>query len=595
MEDIFKPSSLTIKQLFGNTDSLYQIPRYQRPYSWGDDQLDKLWEDLVEAKENDPNYFLGSVITAKPEDSSSYLDIVDGQQRLTTLTILLCVYRDLYPNINNEILDTDPFAVDHKVIYSSIRFNDRFERLRLRTHSNHQSDFDTIILNGNTTKVKKPTKVDLRKDEPKFKFINTANFFTNKLTELGESEAGSLINYIFNSVKIIRIDCQSVAFAIKLFQVLNDRGLDLSNSDLIKSFLIGQIQKSFAGDNELKKQKEDQFMDDWKVCETHSNHTETTLNDLFVMYEYYVLGTNPKKSLYDELVEQFKGKDSNTVINDVKSFISNYKTEIFDKEDKLIYSYFYITWGMYWRTVLLTALNSNYPQYQEFIRVFRRYYYLSWIAGFTLTRIKQTSFNLIKWIKEGQDLDFIKGELESNMNQNETIKRAIDNLKGDIYFESWCKPLLFMIEYQQTDDSSLNFFEMSDRNIQVEHILPRAYKNNSDWNGKIQNPVEVDKWINTGANLTLLSGKKNQQASNNGFESKIQSYRGKGLYSENSDGITSFRITQQIVNDWENNKFDKEWNLSSIEDRWQWFCSQVEVILEIDLTSIKNTTTTPLN
>ena len=72
---------------------------------------------------------------------------------------------------------------------------------------------------------------------------------------------------------------------------------------------------------ELKKQKEDQFMDDWKVCETHSNHTETTLNDLFVMYEYYILGTNPKKSLYDELDEQYKGKDNNKNINDVKTYI----------------------------------------------------------------------------------------------------------------------------------------------------------------------------------------------------------------------------------------------------------------------------------
>lgn len=586
MEDIFKPSSLTIKQLFGNTDSLYQIPRYQRPYSWGDDQLEKLWDDLIEAKDNDPNYFLGSVITAKPEDSTSYVDIVDGQQRLTTLTILLCVFRDLFPSINHEA--SDPFAVDHKVISSSIRFNDRFERLRLRTHSNHQSDFDSIILNGDTTKVKKPTKGDLRKDEPRFKFINTAHFFNLKLTELGESEAGTLINYIFNSVKIIRIDCQSVAFAIKLFQVLNDRGLDLSNADLIKSFLIGQIQKSFAGDAEIKKQKEDQFMDDWKICETHSNHTETSLNDLFVMYEYYVLGTNPKRSLYDELVEVFKDKDPNVVINDVKSFISNYKSEIFDKDDKLIYSYFYISWGMYWRTVLLTALNSNYEDYNTFIKVFRRYYYLSWIAGFTLSRIKQTSFNVIKYLKEGKSIDFIKGELESNMSQNETVKRAIENLKGEIYFDSWCKPLLFMIEYNQTDDSSLNFLEMTDRNIQVEHILPRKYMSNDEWKDKINNPKDVDPWINTGANLTLLSGKKNQQASNKGFESKIQSYRGKGFYAESSEGITAFRITQQIVNDYDNNKFQKEWNHESLNDRWNWFCSQVEVILEIDLTSIKN-------
>ena len=76
MEDIFKPQSLTIKSLFGNPDALYQIPRYQRPYSWGDEQLEKLWDDLTEAELTDPNYFLGSVITAKPEEASVYSDIV---------------------------------------------------------------------------------------------------------------------------------------------------------------------------------------------------------------------------------------------------------------------------------------------------------------------------------------------------------------------------------------------------------------------------------------------------------------------------------------------------------------------------------------
>jgi hypothetical protein len=141
-------------------------------------------------------------------------------------------------------------------------------------------------------------------------------------------------------------------------------------------------------------------------------------------------------------------------------------------------------------------------------------------AGFTLARIKQTSFYVIKYLKESKPIDFIKGELESNRSQNETVKRAIGNLKGDIYFESWFKPLLFMIEYNQTNDRYLNFWEMTDRNIQVEHILPRAYMSKGEWKDKINNPKDVDPWINTGANLTLLSGKKNQQASNNGFKSK---------------------------------------------------------------------------
>ena len=164
MEDIFKPLSLTIKQLLGNTDALYQIPRYQRPYSWSDDQLEKLWEDLMEAYHADQNYFLGSVITAKPEEKSSYLDVVDGQQRLTTLVIMLCVYRDLFPNINSDI--EDPESVDSDIIKDSIKYKDKFERLRLRTHSNHETDFQNLVIEEKSSiKNQRPYKKQLRIEE----------------------------------------------------------------------------------------------------------------------------------------------------------------------------------------------------------------------------------------------------------------------------------------------------------------------------------------------------------------------------------------------------------------------------------------------
>jgi uncharacterized protein with ParB-like and HNH nuclease domain len=586
IEDIFKPSSLTIKQLFGNTDALYQIPRYQRPYSWGDNQLEKLWDDLIEAKENDPNYFLGSVITAKPEENTSYLDIVDGQQRLTSLTIMLCVFRDLYPKINQEISEPNPHNVDNRIVESSIKFNDKFERLRLRTHSNHQSDFDQFIINGKTTDCKKPFKKDLRKEEePKYKFQNTAFFFSQKLEELGEQEAGDLLNYIFNKVKIIRIDCQSVSFAIKLFQVLNDRGLDLSNSDLIKSFLIGRIQEIYKNDLELKRQKEDQFMDDWKVCESNATQTETSMNDLFVMYEYYLLGQNPKKSLYDELVNQLRDKDPNKTISEIKDFIANYKKELYDKEDKIIYSFWYLRWSMYWRSILLTALKEEYDEYNSLVKSLRRYYYLNWIAGFTLTKIKQISFNLIKWIKEKKSIDFINKELEVSLKQNNTLQRAKANLKGEIYFDKWCKPLLFMIEYQQTDDTNPSFLRISKSNIHVEHILPKAYKSKTEWE-HFNNDEFAKEWLHSAGNLTLLSGSKNIAASNEGFDEKIISYNGKGNYLEDKDGITAFRITQNIVDDYNSKKFNMEWNLNSIHDRWNWFCKQVEILLDIDLSEI---------
>lgn len=586
MEDIFKPHSLTIGALFGNKDALYQIPRYQRPYSWGDDELNKLWDDLREAQHIEPNYFLGSIITAKPEEANNYLDIVDGQQRLTTLLILLCVCRDLYPEINTEIIESDPFAVDASMIKSSIKLNDRFERLRLRTHSNHESDFQELIIKeGNACKNERPYKKELRiEQEPKFKFRNTAAFFTEKLLELGAEESGSFINYLFNNVKIIRIDCQSVSFAIKLFQVLNDRGLDLSNSDLIKSFLIGKIHKLYEGDAELRKQFEDQFIDDWKSCESIAIDTEEGMNDLFVMFEYFLLAKNPEKSLYDELKLLFEKDNSNTIIKQFKDFVTAYKQHVYLSKNPVIYSLYYLRWSVYWRTIVTTAVYVNYPWYEEFLLLFRRYYYINWIAGNTLSKIKQTSFNLISYLKERKPIEFIQSELESQLDKN-VLDRAVNALNGDIYFEPWCKPLLFLIEYEQQENPV--YFEMVDKTIQTEHILPRAFEKIEEWNFAKEIP-NINEWINSGANLTLLSGQKNLDARNYAFETKIKSYDSTGLEDKKDNRITSFKITQNIVNDYHAGKYNKEWGVDALNGRWVWFCEQVEKILQIDLSTIKS-------
>lgn len=582
MEDIFKPSSLTIKQLFGNTDALYQIPRYQRPYKWVNEQLEKLWDDLIDAQTNEPNYFLGSIITAKAEDSATYLDIVDGQQRTTTLLILFCVIRDHYADINANLLDEDPLAIDNQIIASSIRFNDRFERLRLKTHSNHESDFQQLILNsGATTDLTKPLKKDLRREEePKYKFINTACFFKEQLASLSEQAVGEFVNYLFNKVKIIRIDCQSVTFAIKLFQVLNDRGMDLSNSDLIKSYLMGRIHRLYADDLEVRKQKENQFIDDWKACETTALDTNYTVNELFVIYEYYLLSDNPRRSLIEELTKLFENADPNETIADFKNFLTTYKRDVYESDDPLLYGFWYLRWGVYWRSILMTALHTSYPDFRELATLLRRYYYINWMAGFTLTRIKQTSFNLIKSIKAKKPIADIATDLEKSLTDSEAVIRAGMRLRGQIYFESWIKPLLFLIEYEQEDEPK--FLEIENRNIHVEHILPRAFETNAEWIEAHDLP-ELKMRVHAGANLTLLSGTKNISASNSGFEKKIQAYTGTGLHSASDEKVTSFRITQKIVDDYHRNMFNGKWNLNAMIDRETWFYDQVERLFDMRL------------
>ena len=320
-------------------------------------------------------------------------------------------------------------------------------------------------------------------------------------------------------------------------------------------------------------------MEDWRQCESIAQHTEENMNDLFVLYEYYLLGSNPARSLYDELVERFANEDPNEVMIRFKKFIRLYRDDIYESQNPVIYSFYYLRWTMYWRSIVLTALYEQYPEYDEFLKVFRRYYYVSWIAGHTLSKVKQTSFNIIGWLKEKVPVDIIANHLEISL-QGGAMSRAIDNLNGDMYTEAWCKPLLFMIEYNQQEHPV--FYSMGNHNIQTEHILPRGYLKNDDW-AYIQQVADVDEWIDSGANLTLLSGAKNISASYDRFELKIKAYDGTGNHNDKDDKITSFAITQKIVYDYHAGRYGKEWSIDAINARWVWFCEQVERLLDIDL------------
>lgn len=585
MEEPFKPLSLSIKELFGNADSLYKIPRYQRPYKWEDEQVDKLWDDVYESFENgDENYFLGSIITAKPwdDEKSAYVDVVDGQQRMTTLMIMFCVIRDLYPDINAEKSDENLFAVDIDTIRASIALYGKSNRLKLFTHPQHQSDFEELIIKGDTKELKKPYKYQVRSaEEPKYKFINTSFLFRKKLEDLGQENSEKIINYLFNQVKIIRIDCKNREFAIRLFQVLNDRGMDLTAADLIKSFLIERLYNRYKNDTDTSKIKEEQFISDWREMEQTIKNSDISLNDLFIIYEYHILGQNPKKSLYDELQNAFTDKDPNQIISDIKQFAHTYFKEIYEADDKVLYSFRYIRWNMYWKSILLTALHTGYPDYEKLKKQLRRFYYLYWIAGKTLSQIKQTSFNLIKWVKEKKPISEIEVELNKKITADGIERLAMRNLSSEqLATEVWIKPLLLLMEYNVTDSSKLSFINLN-KDLHLEHVLPVKYEKYSEWN-HITKDVSA-KWLNSAGNITLLSGAKNIEASNNPFNVKMEVYKGKGKYDDKNDKITAFLITQRILKDYEVNKYQRNWTLEAMIDRWKWFLMESQEILNIDL------------
>ena len=255
-----------------------------------------------------------------------------------------------------------------------------------------------------------------------------------------------------------------------------------------------------------------------------------------------------------------------------------YKKSICDVKDKVIYSFWYIRWSMYWKAILLTALKEDFPDYKELAKELRRFYYIYWIAGKTLTKVKQTSFNIINWIKQKETISSIKENLNKKIEQDGVLSEAVNNLrKKDIYYEKWIKPVLLMIEYHVGDGSNLNYIAW-DNKLHTEHILPMN-KKDSEWN-HITPEVE-EEFLHSIGNLTLLSGKKNIEASNAPFDEKLKVYEGKGKYEDKKEGITAFKITQKIVNDSKGNQFPI-WDEKSIKSRRDWYFDKIKSILNID-------------
>ncbi len=244
-----------------------------------------------------------------------------------------------------------------------------------------------------------------------------------------------------------------------------------------------------------------------------------------------------------------KKKTSLEIIKEIKEFSSVY-IEISQAEDKHIYCLRYLRHKIYWNSILTTAKFVNYKHFDKLKELLVAYYYQNWIAGATRARIKQTSFKVLEEIKECSDIQIIKERLVSNLNYYNTTKSFKEEINNEnVYGRKWDKAVLLLIEYFMTDNSKENFIPLAN-NLHLEHILPQ---NSEKWNG-IFTEEELQKWTNSLANLTLLSLKKNVQASNEPFATKKKVYK-------NKDNVkTSFEITSEILK-------EEQWNVQTLEKR----------------------------
>ena len=229
----------TLSEIFSPDSKIkYVIPKYQREYAWKREQVEELLNDLLE---NQEGYFLGTILCVnKTTDTleENPLEIIDGQQRLTTISLF---YAAIYKRYSEMDDDDDEFKAEKVNLKNRlmIKYKKNEPKVILSTQNNNFEDYKAILKEIGIYKdpaFKKPSNLGNRR------LYKIYNYILKRLSYMSDDEIKSFLDEI-NSAVIVKIEVNNYSDAYTLFESLNNRGLPLSAMDLIKNKLLSEIDR----------------------------------------------------------------------------------------------------------------------------------------------------------------------------------------------------------------------------------------------------------------------------------------------------------------------------------------------------------------
>ncbi len=236
--------TLTLNDLFGK-DRTYSVPKYQRNYSWSVDQWEDLWYDIEDLEKSNYPHFMGSIVLQETKDTKN-IDIIDGQQRLATLSIFMSAiifYIDDLVKKNKNKTDNEKRREIFNKKYLGYESSTTLKIVsKLTLNNTNNNFFTTYIINQNI-----PDKATLADADNSNRLLHEAFvFFQKKIKEKFQEEDGKKIaeyvEMIGEQLKFIVIIVQNELDAYVLFQTLNARGVELTAADLLKNYLLNLLK-----------------------------------------------------------------------------------------------------------------------------------------------------------------------------------------------------------------------------------------------------------------------------------------------------------------------------------------------------------------
>lgn len=545
----------------------YTVPNYQRQYSWGEEQWGALWADLNSLEDDEDTHFLGSIVLIERSgglNELNKLEIVDGQQRIGTILLVLAVMREKY---YTEGKPSQAETIEENYLKKQDLDQNEYQNLTLNTFDN--PEFEKII---------DRKYADL--DESQLK--EAVEFFSNKIENVGIDELDILRKRLLASITLVSIRCEGEQSAFRLFETLNDRGLELSSVDLMKNYTFSKAAQAPSAEVDYEKVQEDwerlisiliphisqpsrffrhyimscsepnyeDAVSDYKLYDVYQNIVDNELPEYEISLNEYVEEIADQAELYVKIINQdidmysdAANEDINSklrdldVINSVQArtlmlrVFSEFDTANHVMEVLLLIESFLMRWKV-----------CSYPTGGELDRIY--------------SGICSNAFDSSNTVRE------IYNGLSDRCPSNEEFIASIENKR--VRLNDRTRYILKRLESEYYDGIDVDL-----QDVDLEHIAPRASfsaKKYSAWPAALNTTEgQFEQFRDRLGNLTLLETEKNISVGANPFEEKCNAYT-----------ASEIRMTQAIADGY------NEWDLANIEERTSELAQAMSQIWDLD-------------
>lgn len=513
----------------------FLIPDYQRQYSWKKEHCETLWEDIEiflknALNEQDEEYFLGSIVGFVDENNKNVFEVIDGQQRITTLNLL---FRALYKKASDVDFQT-PNTKGYVKSFGKCLwvFDEGSEKLEF----NKPYLKSKVALDTDIEVLKKILSKDCKLNDTEKKSLYAKNFafFCDEIDKFVSKNFDSwkdLCDTILNKIVILPIECKNQENAMRIFTTLNDRGMPLSDSDIIK----GKIYANLKTESEKEK-----FAKEWKELESslideESNEKIFTMDFLFVQYTH-ILRARDKNTNKEIGLRKFytmsKYKDNlkdAKIMQAIKELAELWAMLWYKSDEKLSLSalqMFNVLWTYpndYWKALISAYYfycKENHINFFDdktllpFLKKVIATLFVIYLNRPEVNAVKDPIFNAYASLYDKNELDF-KAE-KGNKNIAEILSNEEDFRKDFFKANRLLSALITLNLYIKFPKQKII------ESGEIEHIFPQKWQN-TNYNG--WDRKEAKEFLEHIGNKMWLEKKINIQAGNGYFGQKKEKYR----------------------------------------------------------------------